>query len=208
MNRKVYKAIVPLLHMKLSQYAKELGITYRTAWNWFRAGRIKGAYKTDTGIILVPLNKEKDREEYTVIYTRVSSSENKNNLESQSKRLKQYAIAKGYKIDRIIKEVGSGINDNRQKLNKILNDGRVTRILVEHKDRLTRFGFRHIRLLLERHGCEIEVINEAEEDKEDLMQDLISIITSFCAKYYGLRRSRRKTEKIIKELELKNERKS
>jgi len=77
---------------------------------------------------------------------------------------------------------------------------------VEHKDRLTRFGFNYIQILFNQLGKEIEVVNETKNDKEDLMQDFISIITSFCARLYGLRRSKRKTEKIIKEL--KNEKKS
>jgi Predicted site-specific integrase-resolvase len=81
-----------------------------------------------------------------------------------------------------------------------LNDGDATKILVEHKDRLTRFGFNYLSTLLSHIDCEIEVVNETNGDKEDLMQDLISIITSFCARYYVLRRGKRKTERIIKEL--------
>lgn len=185
--------------MKLVDYAKKLGINYRTAWNWFHAGRIKSAYQTETGMILVndePLQKE----EYVVIYTRVSSSENKSNLDSQAKRLEQYAIARGYQINEIIKEIGSGVNDNRKKLQRILIEGKATCIIIEHKDRLTRFGYNYLEPLLAHIGCRIEVVNKTEGDKADLMQDLISIITSFCARYYGLRRSKRKTEQIIRTL--------
>jgi predicted site-specific integrase-resolvase len=76
---------------------------------------------------------------------------------------------------------------------------------VEHKDRLTRFGFNYIQILFNQLDKEIEIVNETKNDKEDLMQDFIAIITSFCARLYGLRRSKRKTEKIINEL--KNEKK-
>jgi len=182
--------------MKLADYAKKLGVSYRTAWNWFHAGRIKSAYQTETGTIIVEEDPPK-KKGYVVIYTRVSSSENKSNLDSQAKRLTQYAIARGYQIDEIVKEVGSGVNDNRKKLQKILRDGKATCIIVEHRDRLTRFGYNYLETLLASIGCRIEVVNKTEGDKEDLMQDLISIITSFCARYYGLRRSKRKTEKII-----------
>lgn len=72
---------------------------------------------------------------------------------------------------------------------------------MEHKDRLTRFGFNYIETLLKNRGGEIVVINQVTSDKEDLIQDFISVITSFCARIYGQRRSKRSTEKLIKELE-------
>jgi predicted site-specific integrase-resolvase len=82
----------------------------------------------------------------------------------------------------------------------LLNDPTARRIVVEHKDRLTRFGFNYIETLLKQQGRSIEVINTAADGKEDLLQDFIAIITSFCARLYGQRRSKRKTEKIIAEL--------
>ena len=111
-----------------------------------------------------------------------------------------YANAKGYKTKYNIKEIGSGLNDSRPKLIQLLSDNDIDIILVEHKDRLTRFGFKYIETLLELNGRKIEVINNIDDDKDDLIQDFISIITSFCARIYGQRRCKRKTEKIIKEL--------
>jgi len=184
--------------MKLSAWAKRMGITYKTAWRWFREGKIEGAFKTPSGSIFVP--DEVKKEDYVVIYARVSSSENKAELDAQAERLRQYALAKGYRIREVIKEIGSGLNDNRRRLQKLLRDGKATKILVEHKDRLTRFGFNYLKTLLANQGCEIEVVDESKEDKKELMDDLIRIITSFCARYYGLRRSKRKIEKIIEEL--------
>lgn len=186
--------------MKLSTYAKKLGITYRTAFNYYQKGMIKGAYQLNTGTIIVP-EEIKNKPEYTVIYARVSSSENKSNLESQAKRLQQFCYAKGWIINEIIKECASGLNDKRPKLQKIFNERKATRLIIEHKDRLTRFGFEYIKTLFQ--GCEIIVVNETDNKEDDIMQDFISIITSFCARIYGNRRSYRKTEKIIKEL--KNE---
>ena len=101
----------------------------------------------------------------------------------------------------MVKEIGSGVNDNRPKLMKLLTDPGVTLIVVEHKDRLTRFGFNYLEQLLAMQGRRIEVINQAENGKEDLVQDFVSIISSFCARLYGQRRAKRKTERIIAELE-------
>ena len=108
------------------------------------------------------------------------------------------------KIDKIIKEIWSWLNDNRPKLLEILWDKNITKIVIEHKDRLTRFGFNYIEILCWLNGCKIEIVNPSINDKEDLIQDFISVITSFCARIYGQRRSKRNTEKIIKDLEIKD----
>ena len=77
-------------------------------------------------------------------------------------------------IESEIKEIGSGLNDNRKRLQKLLRDRKATKILVEHKDGLTRFGFNYLKTLLANQGCEIEVVNESKEDKKELMDDLIA----------------------------------
>lgn len=185
--------------IKLSEYAKRHGVTYRTVWNKFKEGKIPNAYKDEFGNILVKIETPKETlSKKVAIYARVSSNENKSNLNSQAERLKNYAIAKGYTITHIVKEVGSGVNDNRKKLLKLLQKNDYGILIVEHKDRLTRFGFNFIKTLLEDKGVKVEVVNEAEDETSDLMQDLISIIYSFSARMYGLRRSKRKTEEIIK----------
>jgi predicted site-specific integrase-resolvase len=185
--------------VKLSDYAKRQGISYRTAWRWFKSGLLN-AEQMPTGTIIVRDDTVTRVQESTVIYARVSAVENKSNLDSQAERAGRYCIARGYQIGGIIKEIGSGLNDQRPKLIKLLNDPTARRIVVEHKDRLTRFGFNYIETLLKQQGRSIEVINTAADGKEDLLQDFIAIITSFCARLYGQRRSKRKTEKIIAEL--------
>lgn len=92
------------------------------------------------------------------------------------------------------------MNDERPKLCKLLKEYKVTRLVIEHKDRLTRFGFNYIKIFLESFGYEIIIINEC-EDKEDLFEDFVSLVTSFCARIYGSRRTKRKTEQIIKTLQ-------
>jgi predicted site-specific integrase-resolvase len=188
--------------MKLSEYARRNNITYRTAQNHWKKGLIEGK-QLPTGTIVVFEESSKaaiPKELQVVTYARVSSSVNKDNLKTQQSKLIDFANAKGYKTFQNITEIGSGLNDSRPKLIKLLSDTDIDIILVEHKDRLTRFGFNYIETLLESQGRKIEVINNLEDTKEDLIQDFISVITSFCARIYGQRRSKRKTEKLIKEL--------
>ncbi|MDJ0567537.1 MAG: IS607 family transposase [Pleurocapsa sp. MO_192.B19] len=183
--------------MKLSDYAKQHGISYRTAHRMWKRGELKGR-QLSTGTILIDTSSPV---EGVIIYARVSSAENKSNLDSQALRVERYCIARGYKIVGIVKEVGSGVNDSRKKLVKMLQRDDYHLIVCEHKERLTRVGFNYIKVLLNQAGKDVEVINKAREEKEDLMQDFISIITSFCARIYGMRRQKRKTECIIKCLE-------
>jgi len=185
--------------LTLSKYAKQHGIQYRAAWNRFNLGKIPGAFKDDLGKILIPEDAPQ-RPEKTAIYTRVSSSQNESNLEGQASRLVAYANARGWGVDAVVKEVGSGLNDARPKLLRLLKDPTYTRIIVEHKDRLTRFGFKYLEVLMDERNAELVVVNKVEDDKQDLMQDFVSLVTSFCARLYGLRRTKRKTEKLIKEL--------
>lgn len=116
-----------------------------------------------------------------------------------------YANAKGYKVEKIITEIGSGLNDQRPKLEKLLTDKTIDIIVVEHKDRLARFGVNYIEKLLALDDRRIEVVNPQTNEKDDLMQDFVSIITSFCARLYGKRRTKRQTEKIIEELNKEEE---
>jgi predicted site-specific integrase-resolvase len=186
--------------MKLSKWAAEKGIAYKTAWNLYKNNKIPNAYKLESGTIIVPDENTTIKPEYVVTYARVSSSENKSNLESQSNRLISFCNAKGWQTHFNIKEIGSGLNDRRAKLENILLQGAATKLVVEHKDRLARFGVRYIEILCKHIGCELIILNPNENDKEDLIQDFVSVITSFCARIYGQRRSKRKTEQIIKDL--------
>ncbi len=189
--------------IRLSQYAKEIGVCYKTAYNYYLKGQIK-TEQLESGTILVLLDDEKKiNDTKVVLYSRVSSNENKDNLDNQLDRIRNYAFAKGYKVVKEVKEIGSGLNDKRKKLEYLLqNCSEWDKIIVEHKDRFSRFGNNYIFLLLKQLGKEVEVINSVDNNsKDDLMQDFVSIITSFTARLYGLRRSKRKTEKIIKELQ-------
>jgi predicted site-specific integrase-resolvase len=184
--------------MKLSEWAIKNSVCYKTAYRIFKKGLIVGAKQLPSGTIIVDEESSKSyKKEHNVVYARVSSSENKTNLDMQAKRVSDFCSAKGWVVNEIVKECASGLNDKRPKLQKILKDGKASRIIVEHKDRLTRFGFEYIKTL---YDGEIIIINEVIEDESDLMQDFVSLVTSFCARLYGKRRTRRKTEEIIKQL--------
>jgi len=182
------------MKVKLSTYAKMNDISIRTAWRRIKNNELK-ITRSLTNRVFVELEELKN--DYVVTYARVSSSQNKKNLETQSKRLNDFCSANGWVIKEEIKEIASGLNDDRKKLEKLFLNKKITKVVIEHKDRLTRFGFNYLKKLW---NVEIVVINEALNDKDDLMSDFVSIITSFTARLYGKRRNKRKTEKIIKEL--------
>lgn len=188
--------------MKLSKYAEKIGVKRATATKWFHKGLIKGAYQLPTGTIIVPdeiFNEKEIKTGETVIYARVSSPERrKTDLEYQAKRMSDFCISNGWKIDRIIKEVGSGLNDSRPKLMELFEGKRnIQRIVVEHKDKLTRFGFNYLSALARAKEIEIIVADETESPKEDLMLDFVSVITSFCARIYGQKRGKKKKDKML-----------
>lgn len=183
--------------MKLSAWAKQKGLTYQTAWNLYKKNQIPNAYALATGTIIVEEDtKKSNKKEHVVVYARVSSSENKKYLDSQIQRVVDFCNAKGWSVHQCVKEVGSGLNDKRQQLLHILEQEKVTKLVVEHRDRLTRFGFNYIQLICDKIGCELIVVNETTDDKKELIDDFTAIITSFCARIYGMRRGSRKKTKI------------
>jgi len=183
---------------KISQYARKNNVTIRTVWGWIKKEKIK-TEKTSSGGWLV-IEDDENKYEKVAIYARVSSSENKDNLEKQKERLLNYCAAKGYTVEIVVTEIGSGLNDNRPKLEKLLLDNSITKIIVEHKDRLARFGLNYIEKLLLLNNRTIEYINPVTDVKEDIIQDFVSIITSFTARLYGQRRNKRKTIELIENL--------
>jgi predicted site-specific integrase-resolvase len=188
--------------MKLGDYAKQAGVRYETAWRWFRDGKIKGHRVGEHTIIITERETEavSIARDQVAIYARVSAAEHRPNLDSQAERLVAYCEARGYPVSQIVKEVGSGVNDSRPKLLKLLSDSQVGVIVVEHKDRLTRSGFRYIETLLALNGRRIEVVNLAENGRGDLWSDLTAIIYAFCARLYGQGRVKRQSEKITQAL--------
>lgn len=162
--------------MKLSVWAKEQGVSYRTALNWFHAGTLPvPARQLPTGTILVdPPVRETGA---TVAYCRVSSHDQKADLERQAGRVLTMCSERGIRIDRTVTEIGSGLNGRRTKLRKLLGDPKVSTIVVEHRDRLARFGVEYLEAALSAHGRTVVVLDDAELP-DDLARDLTEVLTS------------------------------
>jgi len=178
--------------MRLSQYAKHLNVTYKTAYRWWKAGKLD-AYQLETGTVIVrdPVVASKG----VALYARVSSPGQKEDLERQIQRLKDYAAAKGYQVSKEVTEIASGLNEKRPKLEKLLADTSIGTIVVENRDRLTRFGSHYIETLLEAQGRHLEMIFQRDTGDE-LVDDFVAVITSMAARISGRGPSKRRAEKI------------
>ena len=210
--------------IKLSTWAKENNYSWRGAYARFKRGKIKNAFQDeDTGSIFVIVECDSDSSNKieinkndietnvsnVYIYARVSSFKQKDDLIRQINRIEDFSAAKGYIVNKIFKEVASGMSDNRKQLNKLYelckenytnNKKNKNIIVVENKDRLTRYGFEFVKNMFSLLNTEIVVINQTEQTTDSL-QDLISVIYSFCAKTYSKRKSKEKTIKIEQILE-------
>jgi predicted site-specific integrase-resolvase len=181
--------------MKLSQYAKRAGVTYKTAWRWWNKGQLD-ASQTPTGMVIVrepvlpaPAPGRVAR------YARVSSADQHAGLDRQRQRLRDYAAAKGYTVAKEVSEMASGLTDHRPKLSKLLMDLTIGTLVVEHQDRLTRFGAEDIRQLLETQGRQLEVLFPSETDDElvdELADVFVAVLTGMATRLYGRRTAKRR----------------
>lgn len=185
--------------------AKLLRVHRITLWRWIQVGKVR-AEKTPANRWLVPRSeidrllgiKARPPTPRVLLYARVSSHSQKDHLESQLKRLNQYAQEKGYQVVGVYREIASGLNENRRKLAqalKKLGKREADVLLVEFKDRLTRFGFNYLARLVESYGGRVEVVEDdvKKDVMQELVEDMISIVTSFCARLYGVRSRKFKT---------------
>ncbi|HEX5811981.1 MAG TPA: IS607 family transposase [Pseudonocardia sp.] len=183
--------------MKLSAWSKEQGVSYRTALNWFHAGTLPvPARQLPTGTILVdPPVRETG---VTVVYCRVSSHDQKPDLERQAGRVLPMCSERGIRIDRTVTviEIGSGRGGRRTKLRTLLGDPKVSTIVVEHRDRLARFGVEYLEAALAAHGRTVVVLDDAELP-DDLARDLTEVLTSMCARLYGRRSASRRAAAAV-----------
>jgi len=153
------------------------------------------------------LSGVKPSEIRAVIYARVSSHKQKKdgNLNRQIERLRSYCSAKGYKVVDVITDVASGLKEDRsglQKLFDIVERHQVDVVVVEFRDRLTRFGFEYLKRYFESHRVRIEVVEESEKGyMEELIEDLVSIVISFAGRIYGKRSQKfKKIKKVVEEV--------
>jgi len=184
---------------KPKEFAELLNVSVLTLQRWDNAGKLK-AFRTPTDRRYYTYEQYKEfkgeisSEKKIVIYTRVSTSNQKDDLKNQVEFLKQYANAKGIIVDEVIEDYGSGLNYSRKKWNKLIDEcmtSNISTIIVTHKDRLIRFGFEWFERFLEKFNIEIVVVNnESVSPSEELVQDIISILHVFSCRIYGLRKDK------------------
>lgn len=182
--------------MKLSDWARANGISYKTAWLWWKQGKLPvPAYQTPTGTILVEAPQRK--EAGAVVYARVSSADQKADLDRQVARLAAFAAEKGIKVAKVVTEVGGGLIGHREVLISALRSPEYGAIVVERRDRLARFGSEYIEAALAASGRRL-IVMEQDEVKNDRVADMIDVLTSFCARLYGRRSARDRAERAMK----------
>jgi len=181
--------------MKLSVWAKSQGLTYKTAWRMWKLGQMPvPVEQLPTGTLIVKIDETK--EQGVALYARVSSSDQKADLDRQLVRLTEHAIARKWHITDSVKEIGSGLNGHRKGLMRLLSDPKSQTILVEHRDRLMCFGFEYIEATLAAQGRVIKVI-EPDEMTDDIVRDLHEVIVSMCARLYGKRSAKNRAQKAL-----------
>jgi putative resolvase len=131
-----------------------------------------------------------------VAYCRVSSADQKTDLDRQVARVVTGATARGFVVAEVVTEIGSGLNGERRKLHRILSDPSARVIVVEHKDRLARFGIEHLQAVLAATGREL-VILDPEESTDDLVKDMADVLTSMCARLYGQRAAKNRAARAL-----------
>jgi predicted site-specific integrase-resolvase len=195
--------------MKLSEYARRNNIRYLAAYKMWQKGLLEG-HRLPTGTIVIhdsmpTADAPVQTSSGVALYARVSGHDQKDDAQRQLQRLRDYAAARGYTVLTEVVEIASGLNDQRPKLTRLLADKQIGTLLVEHKDRLTRFGFQYIEKLLANQGRTIEVINQsdtaAEDSRDELVDDFVAVITSMAARIYGRRSSKQRVKAIREAVE-------
>ena len=185
--------------MKLSVWAKQQGIHYKTAHRLFKQGKLPvrtEQYSTGT-IIVYPEPQQLPITQRVALYGRVSSQDQKEDLGRQMDRLRTFAASKGWVVDAEVTDIGSGLNGHRKGILKLLSDHTITHIVVEHRDRLTRFGSEMVATTLASTGRQLVVVNQTEQ-RDDLVQDFVDVVTCLCARIYGKRAAKNRAERALK----------
>lgn len=184
---------------RIGEFAAKIGRSSSTVRRWETEGRIEAKrsiggqrYFDDADVRRALRINVPDINRKTVVYCRVSSAGQKDDLESQRAAMETFCLARGVVVDEWITEVGGGMNFNRKKFLGIIDrisDGEVSRLIVAHKDRLTRFGFDLVEHIALRNDCEIIVANaETLSPQQELVEDLLAIIHTLSSRLPGLRR--------------------
>ena len=193
------------------EFAKLIGKTIRTVQRWDMDGLLV-AHRTPTGrryytkaqlldaTGIKPII-EQQPERKTVCYSRVSGHDQKNDFKNQKNALEQFVIANGLSVTEWLSDVGSGLNYKRKNFNYLLievENNKVSKIIIAHKDRLVRFGYEWFEEFCKRHACEIVVINaETLSPEAEVVKDLLTIFHCFSSRLYGLRRYKKEIKQMV-----------
>ena len=185
--------------MNLTEWARAQGVHPQTAYRWFRLGTLPvPAVRVNSRSVLVSPDAALAKSTGGLgLYARVSSHDQKADLERQVSRLAEWAANAGQRVVRVEAEVGSGMSGTRAKVGRLLADPLVTTVVVEHRDRLGRMNTEMVEAALSAHGRRLVVIDDAEMD-DDLVRDMTEVLTSFCARLYGRRSARHRAEKALR----------
>ena len=183
--------------MKLSIWAEQQGISYKSAWRMWKFGQLPmPAEQLPTGTIIVH-PAVASVEGGVALYARVSSADQKNDLDRQIARLSEFAALKGLRVIDVVKETGSCLNGHRRAMLRLLRNPAIHTVVVEHRDRLMRFGIEYVEAALAAQGRNLMVI-DPEELKDDIVRDLHKVIVSLCARLYGRRSAKNRAARAIK----------
>jgi len=183
--------------VNLSEWADRVGVNKHTAYRWYREGTLPVPARRVGRLILVDLEGAASGvRSRCVVYARVSSHDQRADLDRQVARLTGWATENGYGVDEVVTEVGSGMSAKRPKLARVLADPTVSTVVVEHRDRLARFGVEHLEAALAAQGRRVLVVDPGEVE-DDLVRDMTEVLTSFCARLYGRRGARNRALKAL-----------
>lgn len=188
------------------EFAEKIGVSVRTLQRWDASGKLNAKrtpsnhrYYDETDIHQLYNIKETDKK--TIVYCRVSSSGQKDDLKSQIKAMEQFCLSSGIIVDEWIQEIGGGMNFRRKKFLSIMSGihrGEIGKLLIAHKDRLCRFGFDYFSFMAKENNCDIIVVNqESLSPQQEMVEDLMAIIHTFSCRLYGLRKYKKDIKQAI-----------
>jgi predicted site-specific integrase-resolvase len=183
--------------MNLAVWAERNGVARVTAYRWFRAGLLPvPAQRVDRLILVDEAAGSAGPQGCTAVYARVSSADQRTDLDRQVARVTAWATAQQIPVNKVVTEVESALNGHRRKFLALLRDPAVTRVVVEHRDRFCRFGSEYVQTALAAQGRQLVVVHSAEVD-DDLVRDMTEILTSMCARLYGNRAAQNRAWRTI-----------
>ncbi|MFI7578311.1 IS607 family transposase [Micromonospora sp. NPDC049497] len=183
--------------MNLKEWAAATGVSYATARRRYEAGALPvPTYRLGRLIMVGEPVTAAPQAGRVVVYARVSSADQKSDLDRQVARVTMWATSQQLSVSRVVTEVGSALNGHRKEFLALLGDPAVSTIVVEHRDRFARFGAEYVEAALAAQGRRLLVVDPAEVD-DDLVRDVTEILTSLCARLYGRRAAANRARRAV-----------